>query len=98
MKPVDVKSNTYIDSSKEINEKDPKFKIDDNVRTSKYKKKFAKNCVPNWSEEVSVIEKVKNTVPWTYVINDLNGEDIFGTIYEKELQKNKIKNGLGLKT
>ena len=43
--------------------------------------------MPNWSEEVFVIKKVKNTVPWTYVINDLNGEEIPGTFYEKELQK-----------
>ena len=41
---------------------------------------------PNCSEEVFVIKKVKNTVPWTYVINDLNGEEIIGTFYEKELQ------------
>ena len=43
--------------------------------------------MPNWSEEVFVIKKVKNTVPWTYVINDLNGEQIIGTFYEKKLQK-----------
>ena len=63
MKPVDVKSNTYIDSSKEINDKDPKFKIGDIVRISKYKNIFAKGYVPNWSEKVFVIKKVKNTVP-----------------------------------
>ena len=50
MKPVDVKSNTYIDSSKEINDKDPKFKIGDIVRISKYKNIFAKGYTPNWSE------------------------------------------------
>ena len=65
MKPVDVKSNTYIDSSKEINNKDPKFKIGDIVRISKYKNIFAKGYVPNWSEEFFVIKKVKNTVRWT---------------------------------
>ena len=43
--------------------------------------------MPNWSEEVFVIKKVKNTIPWTYVVNDLNGEEIIGTFYEKELQK-----------
>ena len=43
--------------------------------------------MPNWSEEVFVSKKVKNTVPWTYVINDLNSEEIIGTFYEKELQK-----------
>ena len=87
MKLIDVKDNTYIDFSKEINDKDPKFKIGDHVRISKYKIFFAKGYLPNWSEEVFVIKKVKNLVPWTYVINDLTGEEIVGTFYEKELQK-----------
>ena len=87
MKPIDVKDNTYINADKEINNKDPKFKVGDCVRTSKYKNIFAKGYMPNWSEEVFVIKKVKNTVPWTYVINDLNAEEITGTFYEKELQK-----------
>ena len=65
MKPVDVKSSPYIDSSKEINDKDPKFKTVDIVEISKYKNIFAKGFAPNWSEEVFVIKKVKNTVPWT---------------------------------
>ena len=83
----DVKDNTYINTSKEINNKDPKFKVGDHVKISKYKNIFAKGYMRNWSEEVFVIKKVKNTVPWTYVINDLNGEEIIGTFYEKELQK-----------
>ena len=87
MKPIDVKDNTYINTDKEINNKDPKFKVGDRVRISKYKNIFAKSYTPNWSEEVFVIKKVKNTVPWTYVINDLDGEEIMGTFYEKELQK-----------
>ena len=87
MKPIDVKDNTYINTDKEINNKDPKFKVGDRVRISKYKNIFAKGYMPNWSEEVFVIKQVKNTVPWTYVINDLNGEEITGTFYEKELQK-----------
>ena len=87
MKPIDVKDNTYINADKETNDKDPKFKAGDRVRISKYKNIFAKGYTPNWSEEVFVIKKVKNTVPWTYVINDLNGEEIMGTFYEKELQK-----------
>ena len=87
MKPTDVKDNTYINADKEINNKDPKFKVGDHVRISKYKNIFAKGYMPNWSEEVFVVKKVKNTVPWTYVINDLNGEEITGTFYEKELQK-----------
>ena len=87
MKPADVKDNTYINADKEINNKDPKFKVGDHVRISKYKNIFAKGYMPNWSEEAFVIKKVKNTVPWTYVINDLNDEEITGTFYEKELQK-----------
>ena len=87
MKPVDVRSNTYIGSSKEINDKDPKFKIGDTVRLSKYKNIFAKGYTPNCSEQVFVIEKVKNTVLWTYVIHDLNGEEIVGTFYEKKFLK-----------
>ena len=87
MKPIDVKDNTYINTNKETNDKDPKFKVGDRVRISKYKNIFAKGYTPNWSEEVFVIKKVKNTVQWTYVINDLNGAEITGTFYEKELQK-----------
>ena len=63
MKAVDVKSNKFIDSSKEINHKNSKFKIGDPVRTSKYKNTFAKDYTPNWSEEVFVTKEVKNTVP-----------------------------------
>ena len=85
MKSVDVKSSTYIDSSKEINNKHPKFKIGNIIRISKYKNIFAKGYIPNWSEEVFVIKKVKNTVLWTYVISDLKGKEIVGTFYEKEL-------------
>ena len=62
MKPVDVKSNTYIDSSEWINDGDPKFQIGDTVRISKYKNIFLKGYVPDWSEEVFVIKKIKNTV------------------------------------
>ena len=87
MKPIDVKDNTYIYTDKEINDQSPEFKVGDHVRISKYKNIFAKGYTPNWSEEVFVIKKVKNTVPWTYVINDLNGEEITGRFYEKELQK-----------
>ena len=86
MKPVDIKLNTYIDSSKEINDKDPKYKIADHLKISKYKNICAKDYVRNWSEEVFMIKKIKNTVPWTYVIDNLKGEEIIGTFYEKELQ------------
>ena len=87
MKPIDIKDNTYIDFGKEVNDNDPKFKVTDHVRISKYKNIFAKDYTPNWSEEVLVIKKTKNTVPWTYVIDDCNGEEITGTFYEEELQK-----------
>ena len=90
-KPVVIKSSTYIDFSKEINKKDPKFKIGDIVRISKYKSTFAKGYVLNWCEEVFAIKKVKNTVPWTYVISDFKGKEIVVTIYEKELQKTNQK-------
>ena len=83
MKPIDIKSNTYIDSSKESNNKNPKLKIGDVVGISKYKNVFAKGYTPNQSEEVFVIKKVKITVSWTYVINDLNRDEVVGTFYEK---------------
>ena len=67
------------------------MKIDDHVRISKCKNIFTKGYTPNWSEEVFVINKIKNTIPWTYIINDLNGEKIIGTFYEKELQKTNQK-------
>ena len=91
MKPIDVKSNTYLDSKKEVNNEDPKFKVGDHVRTSKYKNIFAKGYMPNWSEEVFISSKIKNTVLWTYVINDYNGEETITTFYEKELQKTNKK-------
>ena len=87
MKSIDVKDNKYINTSKKINYKDPKFKVGDRVGISKYKNIFSKGYMPNMGEEAFVIKKVKNTVPWTYVINDLNGEEIIGTLYEKGLQK-----------
>ena len=91
MQPVDVKNNTYIHFRKDIHDKDPKFKVGDHVRISKYTNIFAKGYAPNWSEEDFVIKKVKNTVPWRYVINDLNGEKIIGIFYDKELQKTNQK-------
>ena len=91
MKPVDVKDNTYIDFKKEVNDKDPKFKVGDHVRISKYKNNFAKGYTPNWSEQVFVIKNVKNTVSWTYVINALNGEEIIGSFYKKKFQKTNQK-------
>ena len=86
MTPNDVKNHTYIDFGKEFNYNAPKFKVVDHVRISKYKNIFAKGYTPNWSEEIFVIKEIKNTVPWTYSINDLNGEEVIGIFYEKELQ------------
>ena len=88
MKPKD---NTYIHLKKEVNHKNPKFEVGDHVRISKYKNIFTKGYMPNWSEKMFNIKKIKNTVPWTYVINDLNGEEIIGTFYENELQKTDQK-------
>ena len=88
MKPIDVKSDIFAEYNEESNEKDPKFKIGDHVRTSKYNNIFAKGYDPNWSEEIFV---VKNTIPWIYVISHLNGEEINGSFYEEELQKTNQK-------
>ena len=87
MKPIDIKDNTYIDFGKEVNDNNPKFKVGDHVRISKYKNIFAKDYTPDWSEEIFVINKIRNTVPWSYVIDDINHEEITRIFYEKELQK-----------
>ena len=87
MKPIDVTWDFYAESNEDSNEKDPKLKVGDDVRISKYKNISAKGYTQNWSEEAFVVSKIKNTVPWTYVISDLNSEPITGSFYEKELQK-----------
>ena len=79
-------SSTYTDSSEDINDKDPKFKIGGIVRISKYE-----NIFPNWSEEIFVIEKVENSLLWTYVIIDSKGKEIVETFHEKQLQKSNQK-------
>ena len=91
MKPVDLKSNKYIKSSKEIDDKDPKFKIGDIVKISKYQNIFEKGYNPILSEEVLVIKKVKNTVPWTHVVSDHKGKETVQRFYEKGLQKTNQK-------
>ena len=95
MKPVDINLSTYFDFNK--NKWDPKFKIDDILGISKYKNIFAKAYTRNWSGEVLVIKKVKNIVPWTYVINDRNGEEIVGTFKKKGIAENKSKKSLQTK-
>ena len=91
MKPVDVGNDSFAEYNEESNEKDPKFKVGDHVRISKFKNVFAKGYTPNWSEEIFIVKKIKNTVPWTYVISDLNGEKLVGNFCEKELQKTNQK-------
>ena len=91
IKPINVTSDSYAEYNEDSNKRNPKFKVGDNVRISKYKNLFAKGYVPNWLEEIFVIKKVKNTVPWTYDINDVNNEEIIGSFYEKELQKTNQK-------
>ena len=87
MKPIDVTSYTCAKYNVDSNKKDPKFKVGDHVRIAKYKNIIAKGHTPNWSEEIFVISKIKNTVPWTYLPSDFNGKKIVGKFYEKELQK-----------
>ena len=83
----------FMLNTMKIQIKNPKFKVDDHVRISKYKNIFAKGYAPHWSEEIFVIKKVKNTVPWTYIINDLNGEEIL-VLFTKKNCKNLIKKNL----
>ena len=83
MKPADVGDDSFAEYNEKSNEKDPKIKVGDHVRISKFINVFAKSYTPNWSEEISVVKKMKNTVPWTYIINDLNGEEIVRSFYEK---------------
>ena len=87
MKPKDVKDNNkrvYID---EHNEKDSRFKADDRVRISKFKNIFAKRYDPNWSTEIFIVNKINDTLPYTYNIKDLNGKETIGSFYDRELQK-----------
>ena len=89
MKPIDVKNNkrVYID---EHNEKDSRFKVADRVRISKFKNIFAKGYTPNWSTEIFIVDKINDTVPYTYNLKDLNNEEIIGSFYDRELQKTKL--------
>ena len=95
-KTIDVKSNSYAEYNVDSNEKDPKFKIGDHATISKYKNIFANGYAPNWSAEVFVIKKAKNTARWTYVIlfyvNDLNGEEIIETFMKKSCRRLVKKN------
>ena len=89
MKPIDVKNNkrVYID---EHNHKDSKFKVGDRARISRYKNIFAKGYAPNWSSEIFIVDKINDTVPYTYNLKDLGDEEIIGSFYDRELQKTKL--------
>ena len=91
MKPKDVKDDTFVENIENINEKDPELKIAHYVTISKYKNIFSKGYTPDWSEEIFIINKIQKTVPWTYLNNYLNGKEIKGSFYEKELQKTDQK-------
>ena len=81
IKPIDVTSHSYAEYNKDSNKTKPKFRVDDQVRISKYKKVFATGSTQNWSEEVFIITRIKDTVPWIYAIGDLNVEPNTGTFY-----------------
>ena len=83
MKPIDVKSSTY--TNVENNDKDSKFKFDDHVKILKYKDRFCN--IPNWSEENSEVEKVKNIVPWTYKLKTLTIEKITENFMKKSCKR-----------
>ena len=90
MKPIHVKDNNkrvYID---EHNEKERRFKVGDRVTISEFKNIFAKGYTPNWSKEIFIVDKMNDTVPYTYNLKDLNDEEIIGSFYDRELQKTKL--------
>ena len=90
MKSVDIKTNTHIDYSTEINDKNGKLKIVNIAIISKYKILFSKVLVPNWSEKLFVMKKVKNNTSWTNVINDLKGKKM--ELFMKTKCKKQIRN------
>ena len=89
MKPVDVTTDSYAEYNEDSNEKYPKLKVGDHVRISKYEKNFAKGFTQDWSEDVFVFTKIKDTVLWTYVISDLSSEKI--TSFYQKNYKNLVK-------
>ena len=90
MKPKDVKDDNkrvYIDGH---NEKRARYNVGDRVRITKFKNIFAKGYTPNWSSEIFIVNKINDTVPYTYNLKDLNDEEIIGSFYDRELQKTKL--------
>ena len=90
MKPKDVKDGNKRVYIEENNKKDSKFKVGDRVRISKFKNIFAKGYTPNWSKEIFIVNKINDTVPYTYNLKDLNDVEILGSFYDRELQKTKL--------
>ena len=90
MKPKDVKDDNnrvYVD---EHNKNDSRFNVGDRVRISKFKNIFAKGYTPNWSREMFIVNKINDTVPYTYNLKNLNDEEILGSFYDTELQETKL--------
>ena len=92
MKLIDFKDNTYINIGEEVNDKHHKFKVGDHVRMSKYKNIFSKGYTLILSEEIFVIKEIKNTVPWTYVINDLMVKKLLEHFTKKNWKRQTKKN------
>ena len=91
-KPIEVTDDYYAEYNENSNKKDPKFKVGDYVRISKYKNIFAKGYTPNWSEEVFVINKIENKVPWTYVISTWMVKKLLEVFIKKNCKKLVKKN------
>ena len=90
IKPKDVKDDNNIVYIDVHNKKSARYNVGDRVRISKFKNIFAKGYTPNWSNEIFVINKINDTVPYTYNLKELNGEEIIGSFYDRELQKTKL--------
>ena len=90
MKPKDVKDDNKRVYIEEHNEKSARYNVGDRVRISKFKNIFAKGCTPNWNREIFIVNKINDTVPYTYNLKDLNDKEIVGSFYHRELQKTKL--------
>ena len=90
MKPKDVKNDNNRVHIDEYNKKGARFNVGDTVRISKFKDIFAKGYTPNWSKEIFTVNKINDTVQYTYNLKDLNDEEIIGSFYDRELQKSKL--------
>ena len=90
MKPKDVKNDNKRVFFDEHNEKSARYNVCDRVRISKFKNIFAKVYTPNWSRKIFIVNKINDTVPYTYNIKELNDEEIIGSFYDRVLQKTKL--------